>query len=208
MVQPRILPSVANFKYGAADTNAIQPAPRLGFWMTQLRWFLIPITERLQECATTLQECHFCFVADSDRSSSQRRSDDTHKNSSSSIHSYFLMGKPKKVRKENDGSNVVHFSRKLERALKNRKVMDITGEDGDTHNQWRVGDSGAGCSVITNADLLTDIQDAPDGKTTTTHCNSGVTTTRKQGHLKGYGLVWHDPNGIANTISLGKCSTR
>ena len=51
--------------------------------------------------------------------------------------------------------------------------------------------------------MLTDIQDAPDGKTMIIHCNIGVTTTRKQGHLKGYGLVWHDPNGIANIISLG-----
>jgi len=93
------------------------------------------------------------------------------------------MRKPKKVRKRNDDSNV-HFSRKLERALKNRKVMDITGEDGETHNKWLVGDSGAGCSVIANADLFTDIQDAPDGKTMTIHCNSGVTSSRKQGHLK------------------------
>jgi len=41
------------------------------------------------------------------------------------IVSYVLMGKPNKVRKRKDGS-IVHFSKKLERALKNRKVMDIT----------------------------------------------------------------------------------
>jgi len=116
------------------------------------------------------------------------------------------MGKPKKVRKGNDDSNI-HFSRKLERALKNRKVVDITGKDGDTHNQWLVVDCGAGCSVIANADLLTDIQDAPDRETMTIHCNIGVTTTRKQRHIKGYGLVWYDPNGIANILSLGECST-
>ena len=102
------------------------------------------------------------------------------------------MGKTIKVRKGNDDSKL-RFSRKLERA-----------------HEWLVGDSGAGCSVIanTNADLLTDIQDAPDEETMTIHYNSGVTTTGKQGHLKGYGLVWHNPNGIANIISLGECSTR
>ena len=42
----------------------------------------------------------------------------------------------------------------------------------------------------------------------TIHYNSGVTTNRKRGHLKGYGLVWHDPNGIANSISLGEYSAR
>ena len=46
------------------------------------------------------------------------------------------------------------------------------------------------------------------GKTMTIYCNSGVTTTRKQGHLKGYGHVRHNPTSIANTISLGECSAR
>ena len=70
---------------------------------------------------------------------------------------------PKIVRKGNDDSNV-RFSRKLERTLKNRKVMDITCEDGETRNEWIVGYSGAGYSVIANAN-------------------------RKQGHLKGYRFV-------------------
>ena len=48
-----------------------------------------------------------------------------------------------KIRKGNDDSNG-HLSRKVERALKNRTVMDITSEDGETHNEWLVGDSGAG----------------------------------------------------------------
>ena len=112
-----------------------------------------------------------------------------------------------KVRKENDDSNV-RFSRKVERALQNRIVMDITGEDGETPNEWCVGDCGAGCGVIANPILLMDIQDAPDRKIMTIYCNSDVTTTRKQGHLKEYGRVWHNPTGIANIISLGECSTR
>ena len=89
------------------------------------------------------------------------------------------MGKPRKVRKGNDNNNI-RFSRKLERAIKNRKVMDLTGEDGEKHNEWLVGDSGAGCSVIANADFLTDIHDALDVKTMTIHCNSGVTTTTRK----------------------------
>ena len=72
LYNPEFSLSVANFEYGT-DTDAIQLPPRLCFWKTQLRWFLLPITRRLQECARTLQECHFYFVADSDTSSSQRR---------------------------------------------------------------------------------------------------------------------------------------
>jgi len=86
--------------------------------------------------------------------------------------------------------------------------MDITGGDGETHDEWLVSDSGAGCSVIANPNLLADIQDAPNRETMTIHCNSGVITTRKQRHLKKYGLVWYDRNGIANILSLGECSTR
>ena len=34
------------------------------------------------------------------------------------------------------------------------------------------------------------------------HCNTGTTTTNKVGYLKGYGMIWFDPNGIANILSL------
>ena len=199
---------VTNFKYGSdADESTPGVEPVTSFWKTKISSLLLPLNRRLQECASLLQECHFYFVADSESSSVLQRRSDNHNNHNSSIHSYVLVGKSRKVRKGNDTNNV-RFSRKVERAIKNRNVMNLTGEDGVKHSKWLVGDSGAGCSVIADADLLTDIHDAPDGKTMTIHCNSGTTTTSKRGYLKGYGLVWHDPNGIANIISLGECSTR
>ena len=34
------------------------------------------------------------------------------------------------------------------------------------------------------------------------HCNAGITQTNSVGYLKGYDMVWFDPNGIANILSL------
>jgi hypothetical protein len=34
------------------------------------------------------------------------------------------------------------------------------------------------------------------------HSHAGVSSTRFQATLPGYGMVWFDPNGIANILSL------
>jgi len=85
---------------------------------------------------------------------------------------------------------------------------NITGDDGKAHDEWLVGNSGAGCSVIANAALLTDIRKAPNNRYMTIHCNSGVTTVNQMGTLKGFGRVWYNPNGIANIVSLSEVAKK
>ena len=71
-----------------------------------------------------------------------------------------------------------------------------------------VGDSGAGCSIIFNKKLLTNIRQAPNNGSMRLYCNSGMTTTTKIGDMAGYGSVWYNPNGIANILSLGEAKSR
>ena len=117
------------------------------------------------------------------------------------------MGKPR----SGNNKNNVRFSRKVTSLLQRpRPPVNVTGEHGKptTFLDWLVGDSGAGCSVICNASLLTDIRYAPNNKQMRIHCNSGVTKTDQVGDLEGYGQVWYNPQGIANIISLGEASKR
>jgi len=99
----------------------------------------------------------------------------------------------------------VHFAPPVERFLANRKV-NITGDTKKCSDEYLVGDSGAGCSVIANPALLTHIRKSKQPMNI--HCNSGITTTTLIGRLKGFRWVWHDPHGIANIISLSKLATK
>ena len=120
---------------------------------------------------------------------------------------YIFIRKPSK----GNGESNVHISPDVARMLRRRtkgKLVNITGDDGNTHGEWLVGDSGAGCSVIANAELLTNITKAPNNKYMTIHCNSGVTTIDQMGTLKGSGRVWYNPNGIASIISLNELSKK
>ena len=117
------------------------------------------------------------------------------------LHNFVFIGKP---RSGNDTNNV-HFSPPVERYLANRKV-NITGNPKKCSAEYLVGDSGVECSVIANPALLTHIRKSKQPMNI--HCNSGITTTTLIGHLKGFGWVWHDPQGIANIISLSKLATK
>ena len=108
------------------------------------------------------------------------------------LHNFIFIGKP---RSGNDDNNV-HFSPPVERYLAKRKV-NITGHPKKCYDEYLVGDSGAGCSVIANPALLTHIRKSKQPMNI--HCNSGITTTTLIGHLQGFGWVRHDPHGIANT---------
>jgi len=55
--------------------------------------------------------------------------------------------------------------------------------------------------VFSNPRLLTNIRDAK--RSLTLYCNAGKAIITKKGDLKGYGMVWFYPDGIANTLSLG-----
>ena len=39
-------------------------------------------------------------------------------------------------------------------------------------------------------------------------CNAGSRYTNQQGYLPGYGVVWYDPQAIANILSLSNVSLR
>ena len=116
------------------------------------------------------------------------------------LHNFVFIGKP---RSGNDANNV-RFSTPVEQFL-DRKV-NITGDPKKCSDEYLVGDSGAGCSVIANPALLTHIRKSK--RAMNIHCNSGITTTTLIGHLKGFGWVWHNPHGIANIISLSKLATK
>ena len=111
-------------------------------------------------------------------------------------HSFIFIGQP---RSGNDDHNV-RFSEQVEDLLEtpeHSRFLDLL-----------VADSGAGCSIISNGDLLTDIREAPDRETMRMHCNSGSIETNRIGELEGYGTVWYNPDGIANIISIGEASVR
>jgi len=68
---------------------------------------------------------------------------------------------------------------------------------------WILLDSQSTVDVFSNPRLLTNIRDAK--KSLTLYCNAGKAIITKKGDLKGYGIVWFYPEGIANILSLGKC---
>ena len=68
---------------------------------------------------------------------------------------------------------------------------------------WILLDSQSTVDVFSNPRLLTNIRDVK--KSLTLYCNAGKAIVTKKGDLKGYGMVWFYPEGIANILSLGKC---
>jgi len=66
---------------------------------------------------------------------------------------------------------------------------------------WILLDSQSTVYVFSNPRLLTNIPDAK--RSLTLYCNTGKAIITKKGDLKGYGMVWFYPEGIANILSLG-----
>ena len=180
---------------------------------------------RIQECLTSIQECTgrlreviFNTVATKDLISSyQRRSEvnnnndgtnqvENKKNNYFPLHTFVFMGKP--IGRNN--KHHVQFSPDVEQLITSKRApINVTGEDSNTSFQdWLVGDSGAGCSVISNKKLLKNIRRHPDGRTMVIHCNSGTTKCNQVGTLDGFGTVWYNPSGIANIISLSEASSK
>lgn len=103
----------------------------------------------------------------------------------------------------------VYFSEKVERLLANQtKPITVGGEDGKMHPNWLLADTGAGCTVISDQRLLKKIRTAKYGRSMTIFCNTGRVTTRQIGFLPGYGMVWFNPKGIENIISISEAAKR
>ena len=61
-------------------------------------------------------------------------------------------------------------------------------------------DSQSSIDIFCNPKLLSNIHDVKH--TFNLYCNSGRAIISKKGDLKGYGMVWYHPEGIANILSL------
>ena len=68
------------------------------------------------------------------------------------------------------------------------------------NSRWILLDNQSTADIFSNPDLLIGIHKT--SHTLTIHSNSGTNKTNMRGILPGYGEVWHDPNGIANILSL------
>ena len=73
---------------------------------------------------------------------------------------------------------------------------------------WCLLDNQSTCDIFHNADFLTNIRPAADGREMHIHCNAGILVVTMVGDLEGYGTVWYHPDAIANILSLSNVSTK
>ena len=71
---------------------------------------------------------------------------------------------------------------------------------------WLLLDSQSTLDLICNRELLNDVWTVDEG--VHIRCNAGTRYTNKRGYLPGYGVVWYDPQAIANILSLSNVSLR
>ena len=128
-------------------------------------WYEFLIQEchtAIQECTRWIQEVIFFTVATEDfislyqRRSEDNDDDDNNNNNNNNhrlLHTYVLMDQPV----SGNNKKNVRFSPAVEDAVSSKRALiNVTGEDSNISFQdWLVGDSGAGCSVISNKKLLT-----------------------------------------------------
>jgi hypothetical protein len=69
---------------------------------------------------------------------------------------------------------------------------------------WLLLDNQSTVDVFANGNMLEDIHQVDDEMVIAS--NGGSNVTSEMGMLPGYGLVWYDPVGIANIVSLSKVS--
>jgi hypothetical protein len=68
-------------------------------------------------------------------------------------------------------------------------------------------DSLSTADVFKNPIFLTDIREC-HGRPLKLYTNGGSMISTKQGYLKGFGLVWYNPNSLANILSLASVTKR
>ena len=95
-------------------------------------------------------------------------------------------------------SNEEHIFGQLD--LSRRTSTLLSQNKGKINPSWVLLDSQATIDTFCNPKLLKFIKEV--NETVEIHCNASTTTTNKVGYLKGYGMVWFDPNGIANILLM------
>ena len=133
--------------------------------------------------------------SDTTHEPTQRESRSESRSANNTLTSFIFMGTPR----SGNNKNTVKFSDATEHLI---------ATAGSIFMNLLVADSGAGCSIVSNEKLLSNIRPAPNNETMRMHCNSGTIQTDLIGDLDGYGTVWFNPQGIANIISLGEASAR
>ncbi len=87
----------------------------------------------------------------------------------------------------------------------NGVVMQV-GADGCLPYDWILLDNQSTVDVFCNKDVLRNVREHND--VMAIHCNAGVTKTKWVCELAGYGMVWYNPNGIANILALARVKER
>eukprot|EP00957_Ditylum_brightwellii_P099931 7615267-Ditylum_brightwellii.AAC.1 len=80
--------------------------------------------------------------------------------------------------------------------------VSLAQQRGVVNPNWVLLDNQSTVDIFSNRALLDNLREIE--ATMDVHCNAGTASTSTVGTLHGYGDVWHDPNGIANILSMAR----
>ena len=69
---------------------------------------------------------------------------------------------------------------------------------------WLLLNSQSTVDLIENPKMLVNIRKMRGEDSIRVHCNSEFNFVDRVGDLPGYGTVWYEPTGIANTLSMSR----
>ena len=81
----------------------------------------------------------------------------------------------------------------------------VLAQGGKVDPHWILLDSQSTVDLFANPNLLRNVSHT-SGPPLKCHCNGGIQYSTQKGYLPGYGEVWHNPNSLANILSLANVS--